>query len=52
MYFRATDMSKGSGLGLFIVKETLTKIGGRIKVQSDFGVQTSFELLLPKLRQT
>lgn len=51
MYFRATDMSKGSGLGLFIVKETLTKIGGRIKVQSDFGVQTRFELLLPKLRQ-
>lgn len=48
MYFRATDMSKGSGLGLFIVKETLTKIGGKIKVQSCFGEQTTFELLIPR----
>jgi len=47
MYFRATDASKGSGLGLFIVKETLTKIGGSIKVKSEFGVQTTFELQIP-----
>jgi signal transduction histidine kinase len=47
MYFRATDTSNGSGLGLFIVKETLSKIGGSINVHSEFGVQTSFELLIP-----
>lgn len=49
MYFRATDTSKGSGLGLFIVKETLTKIGGGIKVRSEFGVQTTFELQIPQI---
>lgn len=49
MYFRATDASKGSGLGLFIVKETLTKIGGSVKVHSTLGVQTSFELLIPQV---
>jgi signal transduction histidine kinase len=49
MYFRATDISKGSGLGLFIVKETISKIGGEIKVRSEFGVETSFELLIPRI---
>jgi ligand-binding sensor domain-containing protein/signal transduction histidine kinase len=49
MYFRATDTSKGSGLGLFIVKETLSKIGGGINVKSEFGVQTTFELLIPQV---
>jgi len=49
MYFRATDTSKGSGLGLFIVKETLTKIGGGIRVKSEFGVQTTFELQIPHI---
>src|SRR5690606_29630127 len=27
MFFRGTDQSKGSGLGLYIVKETIDKIG-------------------------
>lgn len=48
MYFRATEKSKGSGLGLFIVKETLTKLGGTITVQSEFGAYTTFELLIPR----
>ena len=44
MYFRATENSKGSGLGLFIVKETLRKINGTISVQSELGKYTSFVL--------
>lgn len=42
MYFRATDNSKGSGLGLFIVKETLAKINGTIHVESELGRFTRF----------
>ena len=47
MYFRATETSKGSGLGLFIVSEVLDKIGGNISVQSEYGVQTEFHLVIP-----
>jgi len=47
MYFRATESSKGSGLGLFIVSEVLDKIGGNISVQSEFGEHTTFELVIP-----
>ncbi|MEJ1241393.1 two-component regulator propeller domain-containing protein [Chryseolinea sp. T2] len=42
MYFRATDSSKGSGLGLFIVKETLAKVNGTIHVESELGHFTKF----------
>ena len=42
MYFRATDSSKGSGLGLFIVKETLAKVNGTIHVESELGQYTRF----------
>lgn len=44
MYFRATETSNGSGLGLFIVKETLRKINGTIIVESEFGDYTKFIL--------
>ena len=47
MYFRATETSKGSGLGLFIVSEVIDKIGGNIRVQSKFGEETKFEVLIP-----
>jgi len=44
MYYRGTDRSKGSGLGLFIVKEILLKIGGTIEVISAKGEGTTFKL--------
>lgn len=42
MFFRASEQSKGSGLGLYIVKETLNKINGSIKVESSLGSGTTF----------
>jgi len=42
MFFRASEQSKGSGLGLYIVKETLNKINGSIKVESSLGTGTTF----------
>lgn len=47
MFYRATDRSKGSGLGLFIVKETLEKLGGQMEVISEHGVGSVFKIRLP-----
>ena len=47
MFYRATTKSTGAGLGLFIVKETVTKLGGSIQVQSEFKEATSFMIELP-----
>jgi signal transduction histidine kinase len=47
MYYRATDRSQGSGLGLFIVKEIIIKLGGTIEVKSSLGAGSSFIIHIP-----
>ena len=47
MFYRATDVNKGSGLGLYIVKETVNKLGGTISVSSPQGLGTQFTIVLP-----
>jgi signal transduction histidine kinase/ligand-binding sensor domain-containing protein len=47
MFHRGSEQSKGSGLGLYIVKETVTKLGGNITVKSKIGEGTTFEVILP-----
>ncbi len=47
MFYRASENSKGSGLGLYIAKETVAKLGGSIKVESKFGISTAFEIIIP-----
>ncbi len=47
MFFRASEQSKGSGLGLYIVKETLGKINGSIRVESNLGAGTTFLVEIP-----
>ena len=42
MFFRATLNSYGSGLGLYIVKQTVEKLNGNISVQSLHGHYTRF----------
>ncbi|WP_375559208.1 sensor histidine kinase [Bernardetia sp. OM2101] len=49
MFYRASENSQGSGLGLYILKETLEKIQGTIKVSSEVGKGTSFYLEFPNL---
>lgn len=49
MFFRATERSEGAGLGLYIVKETLEKLDGRIEVQSRYGEGTVFRIKIPNL---
>ena len=48
MFFRASDNSIGSGLGLFIVKDMVERIGGSIRLDSKLGEGTTFTIELPK----
>ena len=47
MYYRASEVSKGSGLGLFIVKESVTKLGGKINISSTKEIGTTVSLTFP-----
>jgi len=51
MFFRASENSYGSGLGLYIIKETVKKLNGSITINSEEGEYTSFTFLLPNLKQ-
>jgi signal transduction histidine kinase len=47
MFFRANDRSQGSGLGLYIVKETVERLYGEIYVDSEKFKWTKFTLVIP-----
>lgn len=49
MFFRATDTSTGSGLGLYTVSHTVKKLKGEIKMESKEGMGTKFSVFLPNL---
>jgi PAS domain S-box-containing protein len=49
MFYRASYESKGSGLGLYIVKNAVDKLLGKITVHSEFGNGTSFLIEIPNL---
>lgn len=49
MFYRASETSEGSGLGLYIVKETIEKLHGRIAVKSEKGTGSLFTIDLPML---
>jgi PAS domain S-box-containing protein len=44
MFFRASEKSDGSGLGLYIVHETISRLGGNILCKSDYGLGSTFEV--------
>ena len=47
MFFRATEQSDGSGIGLYIVKNAVEKLGGQITVASQQREGTRFNIILP-----
>lgn len=47
MFFRASEQSQGSGLGLYIVKETLERLNGKIEVSSTPKIGSSFKMEIP-----
>jgi signal transduction histidine kinase len=51
MFFRASETSSGSGLGLYIVKETIAKLSGSIELESEPLVGSTFTLKFPRAGQ-
>lgn len=51
MFFQGYEKSDGSGLGLYIVKETLEKIKGTISVETELEKGSTFKVTLPKAIQ-
>lgn len=47
MFYRASTKSVGSGVGLYIVKQAIIKLGGNIECQSILGKGTTFTIILP-----
>lgn len=47
MFYQAHDKTNGSGLGLYIVKETVEKLGGQIRAESVAGSGSRFQVKLP-----
>jgi signal transduction histidine kinase len=52
MFYRATEQSDGSGIGLYIVKNAVDKLGGQISVFSKLGEGTRFTIILPNRIQS
>ena len=47
MFYRASTKSVGSGVGLYIVKQAIIKLGGNIECHSILGKGTTFTIMLP-----
>lgn len=49
MFYRATEHNHGSGIGLYIAKETVEKLSGSIMVRSIKSVGTTFSVTIPNM---
>lgn len=47
MFFRGTNQSGGSGLGLYIVKQAVEKLGGTVNMSSEYRVGTTMMARIP-----
>ncbi|HEU0136575.1 MAG TPA: ATP-binding protein [Flavobacterium sp.] len=47
MFYRASATSEGSGLGLYMVREIVEKLSGKVRVESTIGHGTKFTINLP-----
>ncbi|MDO1451267.1 ATP-binding protein [Rhodocytophaga aerolata] len=47
MFFRASTQSNGSGLGMYIVKQTVEKLGGKVELESILGEGTIVTIKIP-----
>ncbi len=47
LFFRATNQSFGSGLGLYITRNAIDKMGGKVVLDSEEGKGTTFTVTLP-----
>jgi signal transduction histidine kinase len=47
LFFRASVQASGSGLGLYITHNAIQKLEGKVTVESELGVGTTFTLTIP-----
>jgi len=47
LFYRANKVTTGSGIGLYIVKDAIEKLGGTIKIASQINVGTKFLIDIP-----
>ena len=47
MFYRATERSQGSGLGMYIVQQAVEKLGGEITISSEYTQGTKILIRLP-----
>jgi len=52
MFFRASEDSYGSGLGLYITRQVVEKLDGKIEVDSVYNEGSSFRVFLPQPENT
>ncbi|MEO1050002.1 MAG: ATP-binding protein [Bacteroidota bacterium] len=51
MFYRGSEMSEGSGLGLYIAKRAVEKLKGKISFTSKAGIGTSFKVEIPNYKK-
>lgn len=49
LFYRVTNSSTGSGLGLYIIKETVEKLNGYVIINSKKGDGTSIKVMIPNI---
>jgi signal transduction histidine kinase len=47
MFYRANETVEGTGIGLYIVQQSVNKLGGEIQVESKLNSGTKFTITLP-----
>lgn len=47
MFFKASERSRGAGLGLYIAKEGVDKLQGHVHVESEVGFGSLFRVMIP-----
>jgi PAS domain S-box-containing protein len=50
MFYRGTETSDGSGIGLYIVQKAVEKLNGELKIESTPMVGTKFQISLPSMK--
>src|SRR5437868_12794737 len=46
-FYMSGDNKKSSGIGLYLVKDAVTQLDGKIEVRSELGVSSKFRVIIP-----
>jgi signal transduction histidine kinase len=49
MFFKGSEYTNGPGIGLYVVRNIMSKLGGRVTLRSSTSDETEFEIILPNL---